>query len=133
MVLPEDLALHPVGFYEELGPVAHYTGKMREALQNKATPDEQKVVNYLNSGYILLDVPETTADVITGRERIVGAPSLMSDGTWVWRLDLAYYVAHYHLKLPAEFLDHLYRRQFLVPTLSTLELERAGQDALRFF
>lgn len=133
MLLPENLALRPVGFYEELGPVAHYAGKMREALQDKAAPDEQKVVNYLNGGYIMLDVPETATDVIAGKERIIGAPSLMSDGTWVWRLDLAYYVANYHLRLPAEFLDHLYRRQFLVPSLSALELERVGQDALRFF
>jgi hypothetical protein len=35
---------------------------------------------------------------------LVGAGSLLTDGVWLWREDLAYYVATYHLALPRDFL-----------------------------
>ncbi len=125
--------LRPVGFFEELGLSAYYTGRIRDAVQSQAAPNEQMVINYLKGGHVLLDVPETTMDVVAGKERIVGGPSLVSDGTWVWRRDLAYYVSRYHLKLPPEFIEHLIRHKYLPPTLSEQELEDVGKETLKFF
>jgi hypothetical protein len=133
MVLPNGVGLRPVGFFEELGFAIHYTEKIRDAVQDRAAPNEQKVISYLNGGYVLLDVPETAVDVIAGKGRIIGGSSLVSDGTWVWRRDLAYYVGKYHLRLPAEFLDHLIQRKYVLPVLSEQDLERVGNAALRFF
>jgi hypothetical protein len=31
----------------------------------------------------------------------------MSDGDWVWRQDLAYFVERYRIRLPEEFLRHV--------------------------
>ncbi|MGV9280248.1 hypothetical protein [Streptomyces sp. NPDC003730] len=53
------------------------------------------------------------ADVLDpGGPILVSAGSLLTDGAWLWRDDLAYYVAEYHLALPGDFvarvrdLDH---------------------------
>jgi hypothetical protein len=35
---------------------------------------------------------------------LVSGGSLLTDGTWLWRDDLAYYVDRYHLALPADFV-----------------------------
>ncbi|MFD8426770.1 hypothetical protein [Streptomyces coelicoflavus] len=37
---------------------------------------------------------------------MTGAGSLLTDGSWLWRDDLAYYVAAYHLALPEAFRAH---------------------------
>ncbi|WP_253191439.1 hypothetical protein [Streptomyces sp. M1013] len=34
----------------------------------------------------------------------MSAGSLLTDGAWLWRDDLAYYVAKYHLVLPSDFV-----------------------------
>ncbi|MFF4472979.1 hypothetical protein ACFYZ3_25845 [Streptomyces sp. NPDC001599] len=45
------------------------------------------------------------ADVLDAEGPIlVSAGSLLTDGVWLWREDLAYYVATYHLALPGDFL-----------------------------
>ncbi|NEA39870.1 hypothetical protein G3I42_11405 [Streptomyces sp. SID11385] len=43
------------------------------------------------------------------------AASLLTDGTWVWRLDLAHYVAHAHVRLPADFLSAVRARAYVPP------------------
>jgi hypothetical protein len=129
----DKLGLRRVGFFEELGLGIHYVGKIRHAIQNQALPNEQMIIDYLNGGYVLLDVPETATDVVAGKERIVGGPSLVSDGTWVWRLDLAYYVGKYHLSLSADFIEHLIRNKYRPPVIQERDLERVGSEALRFF
>jgi hypothetical protein len=133
MVQSRRIILRPVGFFEELGVSAHYTGKMREVIQGVAAPNEQMIVDYLNSGYVLLDAPETAVDVITGKTRIIGASSLVSDGTWVWRTDLSHYLANYHLSFPADFTEHLIRCGYSIPMLSESDLATIGSESVRFF
>jgi hypothetical protein len=133
VVLPDELDLCPVGFFEELGLGFQFAGRLRDSIRGLASPDEEMVVGYLSSGYVLLDVPETAADVINSDKHIVGGPSLVSDGTWVWRLDLPYYVRTYHLARPRTFLEYLRQRDYAMPVLSALQLEIAGEKAMRFF
>lgn len=133
MVLADQMMLRLVGFFKELGSSTHYAGEIREAIQPSPGAEERLLVQYLRMGQVVLDVPETATDVISGDDRIVGGPSLVTDGTWLWRLDLAHYVEKYHLALPSEFLDHARAHAFRVPRLSDGELERVGRDALRYF
>jgi len=122
-----------VGFFEELGSSRHYTKTIRDAVRSNPSPDENGIIEYLKAGHILLDVPETSVDAVTGRAQIVGAPSLLTDGVWLWRLDLAYYVERYHIELPREFVEHVVSRGFRVTPLTEQALEEVGLEALRFF
>jgi hypothetical protein len=63
------------------------------------------VVAYLQRGVPVIDVMEATKDPLDPSQHIPGGPSLISDDRqWVWRLDLAYYVARYRIELSAEFV-----------------------------
>lgn len=46
---------------------------------------------------------------------LVGNGSLHTDGTWLWREGLSYYVAKYHLALPREFVAHVRRLKYSPP------------------
>uniref|UniRef100_A0AAU2A0P4 Uncharacterized protein n=1 Tax=Streptomyces sp. NBC_00093 TaxID=2975649 RepID=A0AAU2A0P4_9ACTN len=49
---------------------------------------------YLDAGHVLIDVMEAGHDAITGRahRHSLGCSSLVTDGTWLWRLDFPHYV-----------------------------------------
>jgi hypothetical protein len=70
----------------------------------------ERVVQYLRSGVPVYDVMEATLDPLDNNVSVSGGPSLISDGTWVWREDLAYYVERYKLGLPREFLSSALER-----------------------
>lgn len=70
----------------------------------------ERVVQYLQSGVPVYDVMEATLDPLDNNVSVSGGPSLISDGTWVWREDLAYYVERYRLGLPREFLNYALER-----------------------
>jgi hypothetical protein len=125
--------LRLLGFFEELGSGEHYRGSIRDAVRARPDPSEGRVIEYLRDGHVLLDVPETSTDVLSGVARIVGAPSFLTDGLWLWRLDLPYYVGVYHLLLPQDFLDHLGQREFQVAPMSERELDEVGREAIRLF
>jgi hypothetical protein len=133
VVQPRGIDLRPVGFFEELGLASHYVGKMQKMIQGQASANERMVIDYLKSGYVLLDAPETAVDAIDGRARIAGASSLVSDGTWLWRLDLVHYLSKYHLSLPGDFIEHLAQRNYLMSELSESDLEIITTEAIRFF
>ena len=66
----------------------------------------QVIVRYLEAGVPVFDVMESTIDPFDGKTRIDGGPSLISDGIWVWRNDLAYFVQKYRIGLSPEFVAH---------------------------
>ncbi|MFE5599922.1 hypothetical protein ACFQ8O_12120 [Streptomyces coelicoflavus] len=48
------------------------------------------------------------ADVLDAEgPTLAGAGPLLTDGAWLWRDDLAYYVATYHLALSRDFRAHV--------------------------
>ncbi|MDF3298401.1 hypothetical protein [Streptomyces tropicalis] len=108
-----------IGFYQEMdsgysvswgGPVpAPETGAGKYLV-----PD---VVDYLKSGYPILDVMELTTDVVGGAFRVPGGSSALTDGEFVWREDLASYVERYHIDLPLDFLEAARRHEFRIPSV----------------
>lgn len=96
---------------------------------------EDEVVSYLESGIPLVDIMESTVNALGGAAHIRGGSSIMTDGTWVWRLDLAYYVRNYHLQLDEDFLMHASGAGFRIkePDRETLRLlaEVVLRDLLR--
>ncbi|PJE98247.1 hypothetical protein CUT44_08235 [Streptomyces carminius] len=46
-----------------------------------------------------------TEDVLGSRETVLGGGSVYTDGEWIWRGDLGFYLLRYHLRLPDEFTE----------------------------
>ena len=133
MVRATIMMLRFLGFFSELGESQYYSTDMRDSIRSDAGENEAELVSYLRDGYVVLDVMETSTDVLGNDEVIIGAPSLMTDGTWLWRLDLAHYVERYHLILPADFLVHVKDGGYRVPALGEEDLEQLGPEVLSYF
>jgi hypothetical protein len=79
-----------------------------KTLINKPMDNEikEKVVKYLKEGKELAIAPSITRDILDPNVRLPRL-SLMGDGEYEWRSDIAYYVEKYDLELPQEFIEHV--------------------------
>ncbi|MCA6091033.1 hypothetical protein LE181_02455 [Streptomyces sp. SCA3-4] len=105
-----------LGFPTEAWPASHGSvGSIRDAVGDAPRPDEQEIAAYLRGGHVLFASMGVVDDVLGSGESIVGGGSLFTDGEWVWRGDLSFYVTTYHLTLPDEFVGRARAAGFQVP------------------
>ncbi|MFE1586449.1 hypothetical protein ACFW6Q_12250 [Streptomyces sp. NPDC058737] len=98
-----------VGFFDELSPGWGFPteGTIEEAVGSAAAGDEHRLVEYLRQGSRIWSEMGAQTDVLDPEGPIlVSTGSLLTDGVWLWREDLAYYVGRYHLALPGDFIAH---------------------------
>ncbi|CAM5475052.1 hypothetical protein STENM327S_08287 [Streptomyces tendae] len=96
-----------VGFFDELSPGWGFPtdGTIEDAVRSSADNDERRLVAYLRRGSAIWSETGAQADVLDPEgPTLVSAGSLLTDGVWLWRDDLAYYVDKYHLVLPGDFV-----------------------------
>ncbi|WP_431913576.1 hypothetical protein [Micromonospora carbonacea] len=122
-----------VGFFRELGPdpVEVYAESIHAHLAPDPLPDTDRVTSYLRDGHELIDVMGAELDVLGSGRHLVGGASVMTDGEWIWRDDLRFYVATYHVRLPDDFLAYIRANDYHVPDLRIGDLRAAGKEAMR--
>ncbi|MER7557647.1 hypothetical protein ABTZ46_11930 [Nocardioides sp. NPDC126508] len=116
------------GFFRELDPDDPsdiYGRRLADAVGGDVTYSRAEVLHYLESGYPILDVMESTPDPLEPDLSVRGGPSLLTDGLWVWRHDLAHYVRRYGVDLPSAFLRRMGAMDHTIPDVDV--------DALRAF
>ncbi|MEW2580398.1 hypothetical protein [Streptomyces syringium] len=107
-----------LGFHEETWPATPGSvGSIRDAVTDAPGPDEREIAAYLRGGHVLFASMGVVDDVLGSGESIVGGGSLFTDGEWVWRGDLWFYVTTYHLALPDEFVTRARAAGFQVPAV----------------
>ncbi|MER5802583.1 hypothetical protein [Streptomyces mirabilis] len=112
-----------VGFYREFGghgdPSASASApSLRDAVRAAGEWDEDQIVAYLESATEIYSTMGAERDVITGDDWIPGAGSLVTDGSWLWLVELAHYVRNHHMALPSDFVDHIRANGYVSPSLS---------------
>jgi hypothetical protein len=116
--------LQRVGLFREFYPECASLPWLRDHMGTRRIRSEAKIAEYLRAGHILAGIMEWSTDLFDGTffEDGSGAPSLLTDGTWLWRRDLAHYVERYHVELPDNFVGALVESGFRMPDLSPQEL-----------
>ena len=118
--MPRRVAVRPVGFFAELN-LHQAKGRplLRDVVQDTPVADEGRIVAYLRAGRPTWVSRGRGHDVL--RPEWIPIPDehglLRTDGVWTWPSELAYYVEQYHVRLPAEFVELMRVRDFLVPDL----------------
>ena len=121
------------GMFLEFGGVKQ-SAPQESILDNvaeSALPDVEQVVAYLKGGHVLIDFMDISDDVFDKSRQILGGPSTLTDGDWIWRDDFAYYVARHNVAVPPDFLDLIRQRHYVVPDLDEPTLDRLADEAVR--
>jgi hypothetical protein len=117
-----------VGFYRELYRDSPHLPSIRDAVRPSPHPNADNIVAYLEAGIGLAGVGMYVGDVLNPSSRIGISPGLETDGVWLWRADLPYYVATYHVELPKDFVDHMQQNNWSIPELSKVEESRLSDQ-----
>ncbi|MFD1830315.1 contact-dependent growth inhibition system immunity protein [Streptomyces desertarenae] len=98
-----------LGFYEEFWPTSAGTpdGSIREFLADDPGVLEEEAADYLRGGREVFASMGVTEDILGSGEIILGGGSVHTDGEWIWRGDLGFYLLKYHLRLPGDFVDKI--------------------------
>ncbi|MET7930086.1 hypothetical protein ABZT43_40430, partial [Streptomyces sp. NPDC005349] len=93
------------GFYRELdghGEGTNPAPSLRDAARRTGEWDEDRILGYMESSTEIFSAMGAERDVITDDVWITGAGSLITDGTWMWPVELVHYVRRHHVALPDE-------------------------------
>ncbi|MBE7071465.1 MAG: hypothetical protein E7383_01780 [Ruminococcaceae bacterium] len=92
------------------------------------------ICSYLESGVPLATTPGVVDDIINPDRGVIGTPTALTDGTWVWPGDLSYYVKTYKLKLSDEFIQTMKDNNWKIPiTLEDIDLDSLTIDGISPF
>ncbi|MEU4178521.1 hypothetical protein [Streptomyces sp. NPDC026589] len=116
-------------FFEELWLPSFGTpvGSIKDNVTSNRYSDVEEITQYLLSGHDLFSVMGSSEDVMGSGETVLGGDSIYSDGEWIWRGDLCFYVRKYNVRLPEEFLSRMREKQYLMPAENEPELRRLAQ------
>ncbi|MGW4682378.1 hypothetical protein ACWEOS_28265 [Micromonospora taraxaci] len=123
--------LKSAGMFREFGPVrsAEPQESIFDSVAAEELPDVAQVVAYLNSGHILIDVMDVADDAFDPTRQVMNGSTVMTDGDWLWRKDLAYYVRRHRVALPEDFLALIRERDYVVPARGVPELTACSRQA----
>ncbi|MFI7388324.1 hypothetical protein [Streptomyces sp. NPDC049813] len=108
--------IEQAGFYRELGGAGDGAApSLRDAGRSTGEWDEERLLAYLEASHEIYTVMGAERDVIADDVWITGAGSLITDGTYVWPTELAYYVRRHHVALLPEFAAHIRARNYVSP------------------
>lgn len=114
-----------VGFFRELtdDPDEKQTlPSITDHLSTSPHECEARVVAYLRNAICLGAKGGYVQDILDSSSSVPLLPHLYTDGTYLWRLDTAYYVEKYHLRLPPDFIDHMASMKWKPPTKEEVDM-----------
>ncbi|MGA4727703.1 hypothetical protein ACPB67_09820 [Micromonospora taraxaci] len=123
--------LKVAGMFREFGPVrsAEPQPSIFDSVTAEELPDLNQVVTYLNSGHVLIDVMDVVDDAFDSTRQVMNGSTVMTDGDWLWRKDLAYYVRRHRVAVPEAFLALIRERNYVVPSRGVPELTVCSRQA----
>lgn len=97
-------------------------GSVREFILSEPYADQQKIADYLRAGHEIIAVMGASEDRLGSDRQILGGDSLYTDGQWLWRGDLYFYVQSHHVALPDEFVARIRSHMYSIPSVERARL-----------
>src|SRR5438094_394054 len=116
------IKLKRAGLFRELGYGDEHNPSLRAHIAEAPQEHEAEILHYLKNGLLFVATPGIVFDVLADTRKIIGAPHILTDGTWAWSKDLVYYVKEYHCRLPVDFVEHMKSRNWEPPAKEKVDL-----------
>ncbi len=113
--------LNTFGYFSETCPqLSHRLPSIVSAeLEEAAHPKLDEIIRYLDNGQVYATAVgcDVHDPFLSDRIRVCGEISMLTDGTWIWPSSISYFVSKYNLSVPAEFIEHMLRNAWKVPSV----------------
>ncbi|MGW6933408.1 hypothetical protein ACWGE0_25355 [Lentzea sp. NPDC054927] len=97
--------------------------EVRAAMTGGEQPWKQAALSYLEQGRWIVMSMSCPSDLLDPDGPKVDQRQTFTDGVWLWHGMLIHYLRKYDVALPAEFLEHMAAREWVVPELTDDEVE----------
>ena len=122
------------GYFREMPHGDNRDPSIWDFIEKNDKDKVDKVCKYLESGIEIITCAGTVDDVIDPSKGVAGIPSVLTDGTWHWPGDLAYYVKNYNLGLSYEFIETMERNDWKIRvTAEDLDLYKMWIDGEKLY
>lgn len=112
--------LQKVGFFGSM-PMMEAIAALNTLRADSPRPNEADILSYLRGGTQAFAVPGLASDLLSPNRQVIGAPSVFTDGEWLWPTDLLYYIEHYHIEVPNTFVRRMEEQGWQCPTVANLQ------------
>ncbi|HEX4795991.1 MAG TPA: hypothetical protein VH370_19540 [Humisphaera sp.] len=92
---------------EERGNPSTDLPSLRNAVASCPQDHEEEIISYLANSPCYSAMGKVVRDVLDPDSTVHLYPATMTDGLYLWPLELAYYVRKYHVRLPADFFQRM--------------------------
>jgi len=116
------IAVKRIGFFRELEHGNPDGPSLKDVTRPNAGLHDAAVVEYLKKGIVMMAAPGIVRDVLNPGGPI-GSLSILTDGTYAWPSDLAYYVERYHAIVPVDFVAHAAEHGWEIPPVDPARLK----------
>ncbi len=79
---------------------------LKSIISEKPRFNKDKILRHLKKGKVVAVAAGYAKDILT-EQKINGEYTCMSDGVYVWRSDIIYYVERYNMKLYDDFEEYV--------------------------
>jgi hypothetical protein len=124
----QELELKPLGQFIELEHGTPACESLRDAICATPNQDEEKIIAYLENGFITAVAACTVRDVLSESEKSICGLYGQTDLVWHWYSDLAYYVKTYHVQLPEAFIQHIKSKNWMMGEVPEKYKLESSQD-----
>lgn len=104
-----------IGAFREIEENSAYPS-IRESLSSTPHPDKSRILRYLNNGHLHFASSGYHDDVINPTNIEFIPNQSRTDGVYGWSDAAIYYVDKYNLILPDEFIQHMKKNNWEVPS-----------------
>ena len=125
--------LKQAGYFRELDHGSRDGGSLTDSIKTAPQDNEMAIVAYLKTGDTFVVSPCLIYDVIDPKHPVICGLAVRTDGVWEWPSDLAYYVEHYHVNLPAEFLANMKYNYWVVTPIPEQDLIKICEEQLSLY
>lgn len=87
-----------------------------------------RILGFLAGGGLVMRAPALREDRLDPSRRAVVPLGYLSDGEWIWPLELSYYLERYDILPDADFIAHMRARDFIAAEPSNEVLAAAARQ-----
>jgi hypothetical protein len=101
---------------------------LRQCISRGDAALQGKVADYLDRARMLSVTTMPVYDVLSDEKTQIGRHGTRTDGVWIWRADLSFYVRTYNILLPSEFTDRAAGFDWIPPAVTDERIDAIVEE-----
>lgn len=119
-----------IEIFDESKSIGEQASNLKDFVNAQPLENESEILSYLEKGIILFLRPVAVFDCLGDTGKFVGGANIYTDGNWLWKGYLPYFIKNYHVSLPMDFVEHARSNNWTLPEVSKKEEKLLAEEVV---